>query len=61
MSSASNRVWKHNALLGGIGMAQAGMERISRADSTTDEAKDMAVAIWNQLEKLKKLTKVRVD
>lgn len=61
MSEQSQHVWKHNALLGGIGMAQAGMERIVNSPTTTPEAKDKAKEIWTDLELLKKLTKVRVD
>lgn len=54
------KVWRHNALIGGVAMAQANMRAIARADTVTVNAKAEAESIHAALTALRSMLKTRI-
>lgn len=61
MSATQRRIWKHNSFLGHVAMDKQHMQSIGLADSTTHEAKLIALEILTLLDKLAPALKTRVD
>lgn len=53
--------WKHNSLFGHVRMSSMQMKAIIRSNTTTAEAKSLAVKIIEMLDLLSDKLKVRVD
>ena len=55
------RAFQHNSYTGFVCMSERQMIQILHADTTTDEAKDIAADILARLRELKEQLKTRVD
>lgn len=61
LAAARRRIWAHNSLRGHCALGVRNMVTVAEASTTTAEAKDLAIKIRADLQRLAKLLEERID